>query len=91
MSACKAGVESGPTPADEENAAGRKINRKDICFSTEEQYQDRFLRNCDKARLKNITKLTNLLKNYRFCSKYNVECFLLTALFDIVDIKDETT
>ena len=29
---CKAEEESGLSPADDENAAGRKINRKDICF-----------------------------------------------------------
>jgi len=28
--ACKAEVESGLPPADDENTAGRKINRKDV-------------------------------------------------------------
>ncbi len=38
---CKAEEESGLAPADDENAAGRKINRKDVCFLVGEQYYRR--------------------------------------------------
>ena len=37
--ACKAGEESGLPPAGDENAAGRKINRKVACSLMGEQYQ----------------------------------------------------
>ena len=36
---CKAEEESGLAPADDENAAGRKISRKDIYFLMGEQYK----------------------------------------------------
>ena len=39
---CKAEEESGLAPADDENAAGRKISRKDIYFLMGEQYYSAF-------------------------------------------------
>jgi hypothetical protein len=39
LSACKVEEEIGLTPADDENAVWRKINRKDICFLMEEQHK----------------------------------------------------
>jgi len=39
FSACKAEEEGGLTPADDENAAGRKMTRKDVYFLVGEQYK----------------------------------------------------
>jgi DNA replication protein DnaC len=54
FSSCKAEEESGLPPADDENAAGRKINRKDVYSLVGEQYDaclDRLVHNAYRIEI----------------------------------------